>query len=47
MYKDLVLYRNELKNSIVPKYKTIGIVAELLMSKELFAKKLRDRKIFG
>lgn len=38
MYKNLVLYRNELKNNIVPKYKTIGIVAELLLSKEIFTK---------
>lgn len=38
MYKNLVLYRNELKNNIVPRYKMIGIVTELLLSKEIFAK---------
>ena len=38
MYRNLVLYRNELKNTVVPRYKTIGIVAELLMSKEIFSK---------
>lgn len=38
MYKNLVLYRNELKNNIVPRYKMIGIVAELLLSREIFAK---------
>jgi hypothetical protein len=38
MYKNLVLYRNELKNSIVPKYKVIGIVVEIVLSKELFKK---------
>ncbi|MDD3186822.1 MAG: hypothetical protein PHD70_14470 [Anaerostipes sp.] len=36
MNKDLVLYRNELKNKIVPKYKLIGIVNEIIFSKELF-----------
>lgn len=34
---DLVLFRNELKNKIVPKYKMIGIVSSLLMSKEIFS----------
>lgn len=38
MYKNLVMYRNELKNSIVPRYKVVGIVSELLNSKELFLK---------
>lgn len=38
MYKKLVLYRNELKNSMVPTYKLIGITAELLLSREIFPK---------
>ncbi len=38
MYTNLVLYRNELKNKTIPKYKIIGIVAELLYSKLLFPK---------
>ena len=38
MYNDLVLYRNELKNSIIPKYKLMGIVSALLFSKEIFPK---------
>nr|DAK99083.1 MAG TPA: hypothetical protein [Caudoviricetes sp.] len=37
MYKKLILYRNELKNKSVPKYKIIGIVSELLLSKQIFA----------
>lgn len=36
MYTELILFRNELKNKSVPKYKIIGIVAELLLSKEVF-----------
>lgn len=36
MYTQLILFRNELKNKSVPKYKIIGIVAELLLSKEIF-----------
>lgn len=36
MYKNLVMYRNELKNRIIPKYKVIGITAELILSKEIF-----------
>lgn len=38
MYKELIIYRNELKNSKVPKYKLIGIVTEILVSKEIFKK---------
>lgn len=38
MYRDLIVYRNELKNTKVPKYKTIGIVTEILISKEVFKK---------
>ena len=33
---NLVIFRNELKNRIVPKYKLIGISCEVLLSKELF-----------
>jgi len=33
---NLVIFRNELKNRIVPKYKLIGITCEILLSKELF-----------
>lgn len=36
MYKKLVLYRNELKNKSIHKYKIIGIVSEILLSKEIF-----------
>lgn len=38
MYKKLVLYRNELKNNSVPRYKTVGIATEILLSKEIFTK---------
>lgn len=33
---NLVIFRNELKNRIVPKYKLIGITCEVLLSRELF-----------
>lgn len=36
MYTELVLFRNELKNKSIPKYKIIGIVSELLLSKQIF-----------
>lgn len=45
MYKNLILYRNELKNKSIPKYKLIGIVTELIYSKKIF-KKNKDIKIF-
>ena len=38
MYSNLVLYRNELKNKNVARYKLIGIVAELIFSREIFKK---------
>lgn len=38
MYNNLILYRNELKNKLIPKYKLIGIVSSLLLSKEIFKK---------
>ncbi len=38
MYKSLILYRNELKNKQIYKYKLIGIVSELLLSKQIFPK---------
>ena len=37
MYKELILFRNELKNKSITKYKIIGIVSELLLSKQIFA----------
>lgn len=40
MYKNLILYRNELKNKVLPKYKILGIVTEIILSKELFQKML-------
>lgn len=36
MYTELILFRNELKNKSIPKYKIIGIVSELLLSKQVF-----------
>lgn len=36
MYTSLLLFRNELKNKNMPQYKLIGIVVELLLSKEIF-----------
>lgn len=45
MYKNLILYRNELKNKNVPKYKVIGIVSELLLSKQVFPRNI-DIKVF-
>lgn len=38
MYKELILFRNELKNKSIPKYKIIGIVSVLLLSKQIFSK---------
>lgn len=38
MYSNLILYRNELKNKQVYKYKLIGIIAELIFSKKIFPK---------
>lgn len=40
MYKNLILFRNELKNKVVPNYKIIGIVSELLLSKKIFPKNI-------
>lgn len=36
MYTSLLLFRNELKNKNMPQYKLVGIVVELLLSKEIF-----------
>ena len=36
MYNNLILYRNELKNKNIPKYKILGIVTELILSEEIF-----------
>ena len=44
MYTSLILYRNELKNKNVPKYKIIGIVTELIYSKVIFNK---NKEIFN
>lgn len=38
MYTNLILYRNELKNKNIAKYKIIGITAELIFSKKIFQK---------
>lgn len=46
MYTNLILYRNELKNKSILKYKVIGIITELVYSKEIF-KKNDDIKIFA
>ncbi|MEI2282732.1 hypothetical protein [Paenibacillus polysaccharolyticus] len=35
---ELIIYKNELKNSKPARYKVIGIVSKLLLSKELFKK---------
>ena len=37
MYNNLLLYRNELKIKSIPKYKFVGIVAELLYSRKIFS----------
>ncbi|MBE5061033.1 MAG: hypothetical protein KH045_04745 [Megamonas funiformis] len=44
MYTNLILYRNELKNKNIAKYKVIGIVAELLLSKKIFNKNVDIEK---
>ena len=36
VYTDLILFRNELKNKTIPKYKIIGIVSQLLLSRKIF-----------
>lgn len=38
MYTNLILYRNELKNKSIAKYKIIGITSELIFSKKIFRK---------
>lgn len=38
MYRELIIYRNELKNTKIPKYKLIGIMTEIILSKEIFKK---------
>ncbi|MEE1076939.1 MAG: hypothetical protein UHY68_06735 [Acutalibacteraceae bacterium] len=38
MYNNLIIFRNELKMKSIPKYKLIGIVTEMLFSKELYKK---------
>ena len=46
MYKELILFRNELKNKFIPKYKLIGIVSELLFIKADIFKKYGYRRFF-
>lgn len=36
MYTDLIIFRNELKNKTIPKYKIVGIVSQLLLSRKIF-----------
>ncbi|MEH7749568.1 hypothetical protein V7659_31890 [Neobacillus drentensis] len=36
MERNLIYYRNELKNKTVPKYKIMGITSEMILSKEIF-----------
>ncbi|MCR8870526.1 hypothetical protein [Peribacillus frigoritolerans] len=43
--EELKIFRNELKNTKPPKYKLIGIVSEIILSKELFKRNL-DTKSF-
>lgn len=38
MLERLILYRNELKNKTIHSYKLIGILLEILYSKEIFPK---------
>lgn len=45
MYFNLVLYRNELKNKSIYKYKLIGICYELISSEEIF-NSIEDIKTF-
>lgn len=45
MYKELILFRNELKNKSVPKYKIVGIVSELVLSRLIFKKNI-DIEVF-
>lgn len=44
MYKNLISYRNELKNNFVSRYKLLGIVVELILSKEIFKKNIDLKK---
>lgn len=44
MYTSLILYRNELKNKNIPKYKMIGIATELIYSKSIFN---QNKEIFN
>lgn len=36
MINKLIIYRNELKNKNISKYKLIGITSEIILSKEIF-----------
>lgn len=44
MYTDLILFRNELKNKTIPKYKIIGIVSQLLLSRKIFSSNMDIEK---
>ena len=46
MNRQLILYRNELKNSKIQTYKLIGIVSELVLSKRKFFKNNIDIEDF-
>ena len=45
MYSKLVVYRSELNSKAISKYKILGILCELILSKELF-KRNSDISIF-
>ncbi len=45
MLERLILYRNDLKGSPIYTYKLLGIVSELLFSKEIFPRN-KDIKLF-
>ena len=36
MYTDLILFKKKKKNKTIPKYKIIGIVSQLLLSRKIF-----------
>lgn len=38
MYNELLLFRNELKNKLIYKYKLLGILTQLIYSKKIFKK---------
>lgn len=40
----MILFRNELKNKTIPKYKIIGIVSQLLLSRKIFPENIDIEK---